>query len=124
VSDYIAAANSYTPDLVAQLDYLAGNASSPAVNDTTWQSYTIQSAEAVQSLAASLGSISAPGCVSSANSSLVAAASEASSAAGQVIAGVQAGDAAAISSAAGSLAGARDSVNSAVAAVSTAVGSC
>ena len=123
VVEYVNGANQYTPALLAQIEYLLGNASAPNVAAEDWRTFTLESAQNLQALAGSLAGLSAPGCVSGAHGSLAAAANEASAAAGQVIAGVEANDAAAVSAAAGSLGTARDLVGGAVTEVSNTIAS-
>jgi hypothetical protein len=123
VTVYVDSANQYTPSLVAQIEYLIGNTSAPAVGDPSWKSFTLESAQYVQGLAGSLASIPAPACVASAHGGLVAAANQASAAASQVAAAVNADNPGAVTSAGAGLAGARDAINSAVADVSATIGS-
>jgi hypothetical protein len=123
VDDYIAAANQYAPALLAQIEYLLGNASAPNITATDWRTFTLESAQNIQALAGALAGIAAPGCVSGAHGSLVAAANEASAAAGQVAAGVNANDAAAVGAATGPLGAAQSLVGGAVTEVSNTLGS-
>jgi hypothetical protein len=123
VVEYVDTANQYTPALLAQIEYLISNAAAPNVAAPDWRSFTLESAQNLQSLAGALAGLSAPACVSAAHGSLIAAANQASSAAGQVIAAVNANDAAAVSAAGGALAAARDLVGSAVTEVSNTIAS-
>ena len=120
---YVDEANQYTPALVAQLDYLIGNVNAPNITSSEWRDFTLQSAQAIQGVAASLSGVVAPGCVAGPHSSLVAAAGQASAAAGEVIAAVNSNNASAATAAAGSLSAARDGINSAVANISNTVAS-
>lgn len=123
VVEYVDSANQYTPALLAQVEYLIGNASAPNLQAEDWRNFTLESAQTLQSLAASLGSLPAPGCVSGSHGTLVAAANQASAAAGQIAAGVNANDAAAVSAAAGALSAARDQLGAAVTEVSNTIAS-
>jgi hypothetical protein len=124
VQVYVDTANQYTPALVAQLTYLAGNASAPNLASTDWVNFTLESAQSVQTLASAVAGISAPACLSSPHSALVAAANQASGAAGQVIAAVTATDANGVSASAGAVTSARDAVDSAVSTISAAIPAC
>jgi len=123
VSEYVASANQYAPPLLAQVEYLIGNANAPAIASQDWRTFTLESAQNIQALAGALAGLAAPGCVSGAHGTLVAAANQASAAAGQVIAGVNANDAAAVSAAAGGLGASRDLVGAAVTEVSNTIAS-
>lgn len=124
VDAYISEANSYTPGLLGQLEYLAGIASGPQIGDTAWEGFATDSANTIQGLAGSLAALSPPGCLANAHVEMASAASLASGAAGQVVAGIQAADSGTVTAAAGGLAGARDAVNAAVASANSAVAAC
>ncbi len=121
VANYVDAANQYTPGLVTQIDYVVGNVNAPNITSADWRNFTIEAAQNIQGLAASLGSLAAPACVSAEHGSLVAAANQASASAGEIIAAINANNANAATTAGGGLAAARDSINGAVGAVSNAV---
>jgi hypothetical protein len=121
---YVDSANSYTPGLVAQIEYLIGNVNAPNVNSAEWRTFTLVAAQSVQGLAGAAAGTPAPGSVATPHAGLAAAVNQASSAAGAVIAAVNANDAGADQATAGALSSARSAIDSAVGSVSAAVGAC
>ena len=113
VSAYVGLASPYVADLLAQIDYLAGQGSANPTGST-------QSAGIVKEKAAQLQSLSPPACLSAAHGTLAQGAGEASAAADQLIAALSASNAGQVQTALSALSVARGTLAQGAAAVSAA----
>jgi hypothetical protein len=113
VSAYVGLASPYVSDLLAQIDYVAGQGSSNPTGST-------QSAGIIKERAAQLQSLSPPACMSSAHGTLSSGASSASAGADQLIAALDAGNDSLVQAALDSLNSARGTLAQGAAEVSSA----
>lgn len=113
VTAYVNAASPVVTDLVAQIDYLAGQGTANATGSTL-------AAGTVKSLAVRLQGISAPACLSAGHATLTQGAGSANSAADQLIAALANSNNAAAQTALSNLSAAKATLNQGAAAIQSA----
>ena len=117
---YVVGAAPVVNGLVSQVSYLIERANAPALEDSTWQQFTNQAAQNVQTLAAQANSLSAPACLASAHATLVQGANAANAAANQLLAAAAAGNETQVTQAGGALSAANATIGQASSAIQSA----